>query len=73
MSDPYRYTVECQIKEKLGKEWFECGFPAFGIDILGEYVCKEHANLCLIAGLYDRPLPEMDEGMKILMEAQANS
>ncbi len=74
MSDPYRGTVNCQIKEEWGKgDYHECGMPAIGIDKLGKYVCRGHSELCLIAGLWDRLLPEMDEGMKILMKAQENS
>lgn len=65
MELPYRYTVNCQIED----DYCECGIPAFGIDKLGKYVCKEHANLCLIAGLYDQPLPKMDESLKVWREA----
>ena len=64
MSDPYQGTVNCY----WCKLEDEIDIPAFGKSKYGQYACKEHCNLLLIAGWYGGPLPEMDEAIKIMQE-----
>lgn len=68
MSLPYKGTVRCQVKEELRKEFVECGVLAVGLDKLGRYVCKGHADMCLVAGLWDKPLPVPDESLEVMMK-----
>jgi hypothetical protein len=73
MSDPYAGTVYCY--------WCELDDREAGIDPIpmpaqykakwpkGKFACRGHADMLLLAGLHDGPLPVPDEGIQIMLDA----
>lgn len=66
---PYRYSVPCAFQHPELTEGEPCGIPAFGWCNVTGPICRTHAEISLVAGGYEGPLPEQDEALKVLREA----
>ena len=67
----YKKGQTCQVTEKCGNEFYDCGVTAVAkAEAPDWYLCKGHVTFALCAGWEIEHLQEPSEEMKVMWAAQ---